>query len=100
MRTKILSAIALLIGSISSGLASTISGTYPWDSTLDKITKDLSTNIAIGIAIICIIVGGCTMAFIDLQSGGKRLLQAFLGLSVVFGAVSVITKLYSSGAII
>ena len=100
MRTKILTTITLLMVSISSSFASSISGTYAWDSLLSKITADLSSNLAIAIGIIAIIVCGGIMAFVDLQSGGKKLLQALLGLSVIFGAASIMSALFSSGAVI
>jgi type IV secretory pathway VirB2 component (pilin) len=100
MKTKILTTITLLMVCISSSFASSISGTYAWDSLLSKITADLSSNLAIAIGIISIIVCGGIMAFVDLQSGGKKLLQALLGLSVIFGAASIMSSLFSSGAVI
>ena len=100
MKTKLLTAITLLMASISSSFASSISGTYPWDSILSKITQDLSSNLAIAIGIISIIVCGVLMAFVDLQSGGKRLIQTLLGLSVMFGAASVLSSLFGAGATI
>ncbi|OIN82924.1 TrbC/VirB2 family protein [Francisella sp. TX07-6608] len=102
MRTKrnMLVTIALLISSISTSFASSISSTYAWDSLLSKIVADLSSNVAIAIGIIAIIVCGGIMAFVDLQSGGKRLLQALLGISVAFGAASILSALFSSGAVI
>ena len=100
MKTKILTTITLLMVSISSSFASSISSTYAWDSLLSKITTDLSSNLAIAIGMISIIVCGGIMAFVDLQSGGKKLLQALLGLSVIFGAASIMSALFSSGAVI
>tara|TARA_B110000091_G_C13612768_1_gene389559 strand:- start:256 stop:555 length:300 start_codon:yes stop_codon:yes gene_type:complete len=99
MKRKIITTATLLVG-YSSSFASTISGTYAWDSLLSKITEDLSSNLAIAIGIISIIVCGGIMAFVDLQSGGKKLLQALLGLSVAFGAASIMSALFSTGAII
>ena len=97
---KMFPMIMIFCLSISLTYASSISGTYAWDSLLSKIINDLSSNVAIAIGIISIIICGMIMAFTDLQAGGKRLLQVLLGLSIIFGASTLLSSLFSKGAII
>ena len=89
-----------IICSISSSFASSVGGSYAWDTILNKITTDLSSNVAIAIGITAIVICGGVMAFIDLQAGGKKLMQVLLGLSIAFGATTILSSLYSAGAVI
>lgn len=75
-------------------------GDYPWDTFLNSIAKDLSSNVVLSIGIMAVVGCGLVVAFGDLQSGAKRAVNVGLGLSIGFAATSIITKLFSGGAII
>jgi len=99
MKTKILTTITLLMVSISSSFASSMSGTYACDSLLSKIIQVQPSNLEAclsGLIIVC----ACIMLFVDLQGGYKRLLKVLAGLMVIFGAAPIISSLFLLGAVI
>lgn len=66
---------------------------YPWAQTLSKIQDSISGPVAYAIAGIAVVGCGFAMAFMDLQGGAKKFVQVALGLSVAFGAATIITSL-------
>jgi uncharacterized protein YggT (Ycf19 family) len=98
MQIKVLNIIILSVLSISCSYASSLP--YVFASATDKLLMVLSSNLVLAIGMISIIVCFGIMFFVDLQSGGKKLLQALLGLSVILGAASFMSSLCSSGAVI
>lgn len=80
--------------------AGQVQDTYPWDKFLHAVSTDMSSNIALAIGIIAIAGCGLTMAFVDLQGGGKLAVRVGIGLSIAFTAGSIVTKLFGGGAII
>lgn len=76
-------------------------GTYEWETTLTSLADSLTGPVAYAISIMAIFVAGMTMAFMDLQGGAKKLVQAALGLSVALFSSQIITGFMGfSGAVI
>ena len=66
----------------------------PWEGFLNTIQTSISGPVATAVGIIAIAVCGMVMAFVDLQSGGKRAVTIGLGLSIAFTASTLVTKLF------
>ena len=79
----------LMIVAVSAQASMSGSG-YPWESTLGEIWSSLSGPVAYGFAGIALLVSGFTVAFMDLQGGAKKFIQATLGISIVFGVTSIL----------
>lgn len=76
-------------------------GLHELDDVFTKIIGALSGNIAYSLAIISIAVCGFVIAFTDLQSGAKRLLQSCCGISLAVFATQIVTNFLGfSGAVI
>jgi len=74
---------------------------YPWAQTLKKIMDSMSGPVAFSCAGIAIVVSGLSMAFLDLQGGAKKFIQAALGISIAFAATTLLTSFFSfSGAMV
>jgi type IV secretory pathway VirB2 component (pilin) len=74
---------------------------YPWTVTLQKVMTSISGPVAYVCAGLAICMSGFVMMFVELQGGGKKFIQAALGISIVFGAATIISSLFSfTGAII
>lgn len=76
-------------------------GTNSWETILGSIANSLTGPVAYSISIISIFCCGVTIAFADLQSGGRRFVQAACGLSIAFFAGQIVTSFMGfSGAVI
>jgi len=98
IRTLSIGAFCLLVANTS--FASSVGGDLPWDKFLKTISDDLSSNVVLAIGIMCVVGCGLTIAFTDLQSGGKRAVTIGIGLSIALSGASLLTKFFGSGAII
>ena len=95
-----LSFMALMLLFVVSAQASTVAQ-YPWSQTLQKIMDSLDGPVAYACGGIAIVISGLSMAFLDLSGGAKRFLQAALGISIAFGAVTLLSTFFSfSGAVV
>lgn len=81
----------LMVVAVSAQASMSGSG-YPWESTIGEIMNSLSGPVAYGFAGVAIIVSGLTMAFADLQGGAKKFIQAALGISIAFGATTLLSS--------
>ncbi len=70
----------------------------PWESTLQTLFNDLGSATVYYAAGIAIIIGALVMAFIDIQGGAKRAVQAVIGLSIAVGAASIIKALVTNAS--
>ncbi len=68
---------------------------YPWTVTLKKIMDSLSGPVAYACAGIAVVLAGLAMAFLDLQGGAKKFVQAALGISIAFGAVTIMSTMFT-----
>ncbi len=85
---------------VASAQASTVAR-YPWAQTLQKIMDSLAGPVAYFAGGSAIVLSGLAMAFMDLSGGAKKFVQAALGLSIAFGAVTLMSTFFSfSGAVI
>ena len=94
--------LALIILATASPAFASQTAIYPWAETLQKIRDSLSGPVAYAIAGIAVVGCGFAMAFMDLQGGAKKFVQVALGLSIAFGATTIIGSLLPgfSGAVI
>ena len=98
--TKKIGSVFLGVMCYSFAMASS-TGEYPWDTFLDKIAKNLSSNVVLSCGIIAVVICGLFIAFGDLQGGGKKAVNVGIGLSIGLSAASIITKFWNvSGALI
>lgn len=100
MRPKQTTTLVLGLALSSPAFCQTVSTEYPWDEFLQKVSKDMSSNIALGIGIMAVVGCGFIMAFSDLQGGAKKAVQVGLGLSIALAAGNIIAKVFSKGMII
>lgn len=57
--------------------------------------------VAYACAGIAVVMSGLSMAFLDLSGGAKKFVQAALGISIAFGAVTLLSTFFSfSGAVV
>ncbi len=70
----------------------------PWEGTLQTLFNDLGSATVYYAAGIAIIIGALVMAFIDIQGGAKRAVQAVIGLSIAVGAASIIKALVTNAS--
>lgn len=81
--------------SIAAGMDST---GLPWETPLQKIMQSISGPVAKILGVIVIVLAGLGLAFGEVGSGVKRLLQVVLGLAIAFSAASIISSLYTGGS--
>jgi type IV secretion system protein VirB2 len=83
-------------------LATSSGSGMPWEQPLQQIEQSLQGPVAKAIAVIVIITTGLSLAFGDAGGGFRRLIQIVFGLSIAFGAVSLLSTLFqfSGGALI
>jgi type IV secretion system protein VirB2 len=95
-------AVACLFAMNAPALASSSSSGMPWETPLTTIQNSLQGPVAKAIAVIVIITTGLSLAFGDGGGGFRRLIQIVFGLSIAFGAVSILTSVFqfSGGALI
>ena len=70
----------------------------PWESPLQKLMQSISGPVAKILGVIVIVLAGLGLAFGEVGSGVKRLLQVVLGLAIAFSAASIISGLYFGGS--
>lgn len=72
-----------------------------WELVLSKIANSLTGPVTYFIAIMVIFSCGMIMAFADLQSGGKRFVQAACGIAIAAASAQILTKFLGfNGALI
>lgn len=97
----LLISIAILFFLIPYPAFAAQTGINPWEISLGKIAASITGPVAYSISIITISISGLIMAFVDLQSGFKRLFQVIFGLSCAFFATQITTQFCGfSGAVI
>ena len=84
----------------TTAMAAPPSSNYPWDKFLKTITDNLQSSVVLFLGIIAIVICGLIMAFTDLQGGGKKAIQVGIGISVATSAGSILSAVFSKGAII
>ncbi len=96
---KALSGITIYMCLIHIVLASTSdSAGMPWETPLQKVMTSISGPVAKILGVIVIVLAGLGLAFGEVGSGVKRLLQIVIGLAIAFSAASVISSLYTGSA--
>jgi type IV secretion system protein TrbC len=69
---------------------------FPWENTIDQIMLSLSGGTMIAIATIAVMVCGLALAFGNFEGGARRIIQILLGISVAFGAASVVGTFFTA----
>lgn len=67
----------------------------PWVVVLQKIMNSMTGPVAYACAGIAIVMAGLSMAFLDLQSGARKFVQAALGISIAFGATTLLSNFFT-----
>jgi type IV secretion system protein TrbC len=81
--------------SIASGMDAT---GMPWETPMQKVMTSISGPVAKILGVIVIVLAGLGLAFGEVGTGVKRLLQVVLGLAIAFSAASIIGTLYMGGS--
>lgn len=84
----------------TTAVAAPTSSPYAWDKFLKTITDNLQSSVVLFLGIIAIVICGLIMAFTDLQGGGKKAVQVGIGISVATSASSILSSVFSKGALI
>lgn len=92
-KEKIISTIILLF--LTAPAFASQTAQYPWAVTLQKIQQSISGPVAYTLAGILIVGCGFMMAFADLQGGAKKAVQVALGVSIAFGATTILSSLFT-----
>ena len=82
------------------GIASTGGASMPWDEPLQRLLSNLTGPTARALVVIAIVVCGLLWAFTRNEEGLKRLGQIAFGGAIALGAVTMISSLGFSGAIL
>jgi type IV secretion system protein TrbC len=99
MRNKKSIVTAMLFNPVIVFAAQT--GNNSWEKALLNLSDSLTGPVAYAISLIAIVMCGVTMAFADLQGGGRRFVQAACGLSIAFFATQIVTSFLGfNGAVI
>jgi type IV secretion system protein TrbC len=94
-----MSSITMYMCMLHIALASTSDAAgMPWEGPLQKVMTSISGPVAKILGVIVIVLAGLGLAFGEVGSGVKRLLQIVIGLAIAFSAASVISTLYTGGA--
>ena len=96
-----LGALAALWVVTSPAAFGTTGGTsMPWDGPLIRIQENLTGPVASAIIIIAVALAGVMWALSDHGTGMRRVSQVIFGAGVALGAVSFVTALGFSGAVL
>ena len=99
---------ALRIGALATtwlvtapaAFATTGGTSMPWDEPLIRIQENLTGPVASAIIIIAVALAGVMWALSDHGTGMRRVSQVIFGAGVALGAVSFVTALGFSGAVV
>ena len=83
-----------------AAFATTGGTSMPWDEPLIRIQENLTGPVASAIIIIAVALAGCMWALSDHGTGMRRISQVIFGAGVALGAVSFVTALGFSGAVV
>lgn len=98
MKRFMVVSLALLLPELCFGSQT---GNYAWETVLGKITASLTGPVAYAISIMAIFICGFFIAFVDLQGGAKRFVQAACGISVSIFSTQILTGFLGfTGAVI
>ena len=96
---RYLGALSAYLFSVQVSIASSMDQAgLPWESPLQKLMQSISGPVAKILGVIVIVLAGLGLAFGEVGSGVKRLLQVVLGLAIAFSAASIISGLYFGGS--
>ena len=95
--TKLSTSIVLF--TTSSTIFATTTG-LPWEGPLEKILNSMTGPVAKILGVLAIVIAGFSIAFGEVGSGMRRILQIVLGLSIAFTASTLVVSLFgfSGGA--
>ena len=99
-RLPIILSTTLLAAAAPPGLATTGGTAMPWDQPLIRIQENLTGPVASAIIIIAVALAGVMWALSDHGTGMRRVSQVIFGAGVALGAVSFVTALGFSGAVL
>ena len=91
---------ALWVLSAPAAFATTGGTSMPWDEPLIRIQENLTGPVASAIIIIAVALAGVMWALSDHGTGMRRVSQVIFGAGVALGAVSFVTALGFSGAVL
>ena len=83
-----------------AAFATTGGTSMPWDEPLIRIQENLTGPVASAIIIIAVALAGVMWALSDHGTGMRRVSQVIFGAGVALGAVSFVTALGFSGAVV
>lgn len=86
--------------SAPAAFATTGGTSMPWDEPLIRIQENLTGPVASAIIIIAVALAGVMWALSDHGTGMRRISQVIFGAGVALGAVSFVTALGFSGALV
>ena len=96
-----LGALATLwVLSAPAAFATTGGTSMPWDEPLIRIQENLTGPVASAVIIIAVALAGVMWALSDHGTGMRRVSQVSFGAGVALGAVSFVTALGFSGAVL
>lgn len=76
-------------------------GSLPWDTPLTTLKNDISGPVALGISLLGIVVCGAALIWGgEINEFVRRIVMVVLVIAVLVGANSLLTTLFSSGAMI
>jgi type IV secretion system protein TrbC len=76
-------------------------GSLPWDTPLTTLKNDISGPVALGISLLGIVVCGAALIWGgEINEFVRRIVMVVLVIAVLVGANSMLTTLFSSGAMI
>lgn len=83
-----------------AAFATTGGTSMPWDEPLIRIQENLTGPVASAVIIIAVALAGVMWALSDHGTGMRRVSQVIFGAGVALGAVSFVTALGFSGAML
>jgi len=72
----------------------------PWDTGLNNLVDNLTGTVARLMIIAAVVVSGITWAFTEHGTGGRKLSQIVFGGGIALAAVSMLTALGFTGALV
>jgi len=74
---------------------------YEIGNTTKNIADILTGPVAYGLLIIAVVISGVMLAFVDLQTGAKKFVEAILGAAVISGGIELVVAVAKfNGAVI
>ena len=101
LRPTLVCVIMMVVLLITPAIVSAGTGgpTLPWNTPLQNLLDNLTGQTARILAALMLVIGGVVWGFSGSEEGAKRFGQGICAIAIMFGAVSIVSTLAFTGAV-